>query len=398
MRSNNRKGSVRIERLISRVDIELAETECLCICPCKADGVKLTELASFAPSSKETSIQRRDRKTRVLEAIQLGRLLPIDIGITAGYIRFVINALNEQEEASWLGKATGLLDASSGFLAVQEQVIQLPADKYQASIFCYVPNRSAVARLTSDVADWEESSSLVDNLKMYWKSTRKYKSPWTNKSLKDAVAVIVQLAPSTRKEKVVDKSGKIEVTESGSKQFALAWSFRTLSECPDLIEPFPMEVEEENDEWEIVSVDVPKPRKSKSARKKTGPAPHPIYPILFADEDLGRFREQLLGCVLAAQEARRFEAHQVVPRLTASTLKEFDYLAEDSLMYPRLMLVIACTQIECGYIEPRIADEAIECLPTMKRTYQLELAGAQRKKALSELNKLREEIEEFRDI
>jgi hypothetical protein len=79
-------------------------------------------------------------------------------------------------------------------------------------------------------------------------------------------------------------------------------------------------------------------------------------------------------------------------------LKEFDDLVEDSLLYNRLMLVIACTQIECGYIEPRVADEANSSLSTKQRMYQLELTGAHRKKARTELRKLGADIEEFRDM
>lgn len=393
-RANNIRVSTRIKQLFSRVDVELAATECLNICPCQADGVKLTELNQFAAVTNETAKQRRDRKAKVLEAIHRGSLLPIEMGIAAGYIRFVIMKLSEEEDTSWVGKATSVLDASSGFIAVQDHVLQLPAGIYQANIFCYVPNRSAVSRLASITSGWEDLSSLADNLKTYWKSTRRYKCPWTKKSLKCAVSVVVQLLPSSL---AANSLGKFKVKDYGAKEFALQWAYRSISKCPDLIEPIPLEAEESSD-WEWSTSDLPKERKSRATRSCTRTASHPIYPILFSDEDFGRFRDQLLGLVVAAQESKRFEAHKVVPRLTASTLKEFDYLAEDSGMYPQLMLVLACIQIECGYIEPRVADEALDCIPIMERMYQLNLEGAQRKKANRELQDLREEITEFRDV
>lgn len=392
--SSNSKSSTRIQQLLSRVDVELAATECLTICPCQANGVQLTDLSQFSALEKETTAQRRDRKAKVLAAIHRGSLLPIDVGIAAGYVRFVIMEMNEEEDSSWVGKATSVLDASSGFIAIQDHVLQLPAGNYQANIFCYVPNRSAVSRLAATVSGWEASSNLVDNLKAYWKSTRRYKCPWTKKSLKCATAVVVQLLPSSL---ATDSRGKIVVKDYGSKQFALPWTYRSISKCPDLLEPIPQEVEESSD-WEWSINELPKVQKASAKRSSTRTAAHPIYPILFSEEDFGRFRDLLLGLVIAAQESKRFEAHKVVPRLTASTLKEFDYLAEDTVMYPQLMLVLACVQIECGYIEPRVADEALDCIPIVERMYQLKLEGAQRKKANRELQKLSEDIIEFRDV
>jgi hypothetical protein len=383
-----------MERLALRVDIELAATECISICQCRADGVKLTALNQFARLARETAAQRRARQARVSEAVQGGSFLPIDVGIDAGCIRFVLNSLNDQEEQSWLGKATGFLDASSGFLAMEERVIQLPADRYQVNVFCYVPCRRVVSRLASTGAGWDESANLVDNLKQYWKSTRKYKCEWTKKSLQQAVAVIVQLTPTSLAGESLDVS---DVKEYGMNEFALKWSFRTISSCPDFIEPF-FEEQVETDDWEILSVDVSKPRKQTAAKSRTEQTSHPAYPILFSNDDLKLFREQLVEHVLAAQNSQRFEPHKVVPRKTKSSMKEFDYLAEDSQLYPRFMLVLACTQIECGYIEPGVADEALDCMPTMERVYQLDLKGTQLKKALRELQKLREEIEEFRDL
>lgn len=236
--------------------------------------------------------------------------------------------------------------------------------------------------------------SLTDNLKTYWKSTRRYKSPWTKKGLKWAVAVVVQLLPTSL---AADSRGKIEVKDYGSKQFALRWAFRSITKCPDLIEPIPLEAGESSD-WEWSTNDLPVVQTANATRHCTETTSHPIYPILFSDEDFGRFRDQLLGLVVAAQQSKRFEAHQVVPRLTASTLKEFDHLAEDPVMYPQLMLVLASTQIECGYIEPRVADEALDCIPTMERMYQIKLEGARRKKANRELQRLLEDIIEFRDV
>lgn len=153
-RSDNIRGSTRNEKLFSRVDVELAATECLFICPCQADGVKLTELNQLSALANETANQRRDRRAKVLEALHRGGLLPIDVGIAAGYVRFVIMKMNEEEDTSWVGRATSVLDASSGFISVQNHVLQLPAGIYQANIFCYVPNRSAVSRLASTIAEW----------------------------------------------------------------------------------------------------------------------------------------------------------------------------------------------------------------------------------------------------
>ncbi|MEZ6075807.1 MAG: hypothetical protein R3C56_09050 [Pirellulaceae bacterium] len=145
----------------------MAATKCLTICPCQANGVQLTDLSQFSALEKETTAQLRDRKAKVLEAIHRGSLLPIDVGIAAGHVRFVIMEMNEEEDSSWVGKATSVLDASSGFIAIQDHVLQLPAGNYQANIFCYVPNRSAVSRLAARVSGWEASSNLVDNLKAY---------------------------------------------------------------------------------------------------------------------------------------------------------------------------------------------------------------------------------------
>lgn len=393
-RSESFPGSTHIAKLFSRVDIRLSATECLNICPCQADGVRLTELDPLLALPKETADQRRDRKAVTLEAIQRGSLLPIDVGIDAGYMRFVIMEMNEEEDASWIGKATSVLDASSGFISVQDHVLQLPAGIYQANTFCCVPSRSAVSRLASTTAGWEASSNLADNLKAYWKSTRRYKCPWTRKSLKHAVGVVVQLLPSSL---AADSPGQVRIRDSGSKQFSLQWAYRSVSICPDLIEPVPLETEESSD-WEWSINDTPKVPKSTAKRSNTKTTSHPLYPILFTDDEFGRFRDQLLGLVVAAQQSKGFEAHTVVPRLTAGVLKEFDELAEDSETYPQLMLVLACTQIECGFIEPAVADEALKCMPTVERMYELKLEGIQRKRANRELQKLREDITEFRDL
>ncbi len=93
-------------------------------------------------------------------------------------------------------------------------------------MFCYLPNHSTVERLSSTTAIWEVSASLADNLKTYWKSTRRYKCPWTNKSLKCVVAVVVQLLPSSHP---VDSLGKIKLKEYGTGQFALNWTYCSLS-------------------------------------------------------------------------------------------------------------------------------------------------------------------------
>ncbi|MCA9130541.1 MAG: hypothetical protein KDB22_25810 [Planctomycetales bacterium] len=394
MRSSSTQGTTRIERLAVQVDVNLATSECISICQCKADGVRLTELKQFDPVAKETVAQRRDRRARISKAIHDGSVLPIDVGIGGVFIRFVLRPINAQEEQSWLGKSSGFLDATSGFLAIEDHIVQLPADRYQANVYCYVPSRCAVSRLAATVAGWDESLNLVDNLNQFWKSTRKYKCEWTKKSLQQAVAVIVQLTPTSLEEQSFVAS---DVKEYGARQLALKWSLRTLPSCPDFIEPC-FEEQEEGDQWEIESVDVPGPRKKPAANSADEQTTHPVYPILLSDDDLKQFREQLVSLVFAARKGPRFEPHKVVPRMTKNTLKEFDYLAEDSQLYPRLMLVLACTQIECGYIESAVADEALNCIPTMERVYKLDLKGAQQKKALRELRKLREEIEQFRDM
>ena len=63
-------------------------------------------------------------------------------------------------------------------------------------------------------------------------------------------------------------------------------------------------------------------------------------------------------------------------KITAETLKEFDELSEDVSISSRFMLVLACLQIECGYLEEWVAADALVCFPAVERDFRIEFAAA----------------------
>ena len=390
--ASKRPKKSQCQSLHARLHIEVGQCTCLYISACNSIGIGSIDIGGLAPAAKDAVSQRRVRKTEILQAISEKQFLPIEVGIAAGCVRFTNSQLASDEDSAWIGRASSVLDLSSGYLSVGERVLQVVPGEYWVNIYCYVPNESALQRLAATSPGWDESLKVVDNLKNYWKLTRQYRCPWNSKSLRRSVAVIVQLLPNSSG---ASSLGKVAIKECGSGAFALKWTFRTLNECPEMVEPC---------DWEGGDVDREVPvdvahnsvkKKPEQSKMSSCGASHPQYPMLFADEALQTFRDALLSRVLLAQRGGKVDAEEVVPRLTAETLKEFDELSEDVSISSRFMLVLACLQIECGYLEEWVAADALVCFPAVERDFRIEFAAASQRKAIKELRMLREEIEEF---
>ncbi len=392
MSASKRPMESQSQPLHSRLDIDVGRCSCLSISACNSKGVGRIDVGRLTPAAKDTVIRRRARKAGVLQSIGEHQLLPIEVAIDAGCVRFTNTQLLADEERAWLGKVSSILDLTTGYLSAGEKILQVVPGEYRVNVYCCVPNQSAVEQLAAISPGWDESLKDVDNLKNYWKATRRYRCPWNSKSLRRSVAVIVQLLPNSSG---ASSSGKVAIRECGCGGFALQWKFRSVVECPELVE---------SSDWGELDVAWEKPievpqspgkKKPKQSQQGAGGDSHPRYPMLFADESLQAFREALLSRVLLAQKGSKVDAEKVVPRITAETLKEFDDLSEDVSISSRLMLVLACVQIECGFLEKWVATDALSCFSGVECDFRLEFAAARQRTAVKELRMLREEIEGF---